>query len=395
MNVEAKSRRVWRVGLALACLIAWGVAMRESASRRPEIERGELKTGEPMAVLSGFEPVMSRISSGSPAPSVHSATAVELPDGTIRAYWFGGSREGASDVAIWSPALRGAAWSEPLKVVDRHQVSRGTRRLVRKLGNPVAHVEADGRVTLFVVSVSLGGWCGSSVNRIVLNPGGDEVVSMNRLVASPILNLGTLVRGAALEGSTGEVLLPAYHETIKKFPQLLRIGREGKVLTRSGPAVRGDLFQPWMLGSHEVGWDLFLRRGEGKESKVYHSHARAKDWSDPVAIPVSNPNSGISALRLAEGALLLAANPDPDSRENLELLRAVTPSGPWETVFTVNTSGREEDELDFRRVEYSYPWLMTDREGVVHLFYTWNRREIRHWRIGQDDLAGGKGGPQG
>ena len=96
--------------------------------------------------------------------------------------------------------------------------------------------------------------------------------------------------------------------------------------------MRGDLFQPWMLGSHEVGWELFLRRGEGKEAKVYHSHSRAEDWSDPVAIPVANPNAGISALRLAEGALLLAANPDPDSRENLELLRAVAPSGPWETV---------------------------------------------------------------
>jgi predicted neuraminidase len=392
MSVETKSKRGWRVGLALACLIAWGLAMRESQSRRPLIADDKTKTSGPSAVLSGFEPLMSRISAGSPAPSVHSATAVEFPDGTIRAYWFGGSREGASDVAIWSASMRGSAWSEPVKVVERHHVSRGTRRLVRKLGNPVAHVEEDGRATLFVVSVSLGGWSGSAVNRLVLDPEGDEVVSMNRLVASPILNLGTLVRGAALGGGPGEVLLPAYHETIKKFPQLLRIGREGKVLTRGGPAVRGDLFQPWMLGSHEVGWDLFLRRGEGKETKVYHSHTRAQDWSDPVAIPVANPNAGISALRLSDGSLLLAANPDHDSRENLELLRAAEPSGPWETVFTVDTSGREEDERDLQRVEYSYPWLMTDSEGVVHLFYTWNRREIRHWRIGQDGLTGGKGG---
>jgi predicted neuraminidase len=256
-------------------------------------------------------------------------------------------------------------------------------------------VEADGRVTLFVVSVSLGGWSGSSINRLVLNTEGDEVVSMNRLVASPILNLGTLVRGAALAGGPGEVLLPAYHETIKKFPQLLRVGREGKVLTRGGPSVRGDLFQPWMLGSREAGWDLFLRRGEGKEAKVYHSHARAQDWSDPVPIPVANPNAGISALRLADGSLLLAANPDPDSRENLVLLRAAVPSGPWVKVFTVDTSGREADERDLQRVEYSYPWLMIDREGTVHLFYTWNRHEIRHWRIGQDQLTDRKGKPQG
>lgn len=155
--------------------------------------------------------------------------------------------------------------------------------------------------------------------------------------------------------------------------------------------VRGDLFQPWMLGSREAGWDLFLRRGEGKEAKVYHSHqhgAAEGAWSDPAPIPVANPNAGISAVRLDDGTLLLAANPDPDSRENLVLLRAATPGGPWEEVFTVDSSAREEDERDLPRVEYSYPWLMRDAGGTVHLFYTWNRREIRHWRLGQEDLTG-------
>ncbi len=118
MTGNTKSGRGWRAGLVLACLIAWGMAMRESSSRLPGIADDKTRTGDPSAVLSGFEPVMSRISVGSPAPSVHSATAVELPDGTIRAYWFGGSREGASDVAIWSAAFRSGTWSTPEMVVD-------------------------------------------------------------------------------------------------------------------------------------------------------------------------------------------------------------------------------------------------------------------------------------
>lgn len=341
----------------------------------------------PKMVLSGGEPVMNRISAGSPAPSVHSATAVELSDGSIRAYWFGGSREGAGDVAIWSAVRRDGVWSAPENVVDRDEVSHGTRRLVRKLGNPVAHVGEDGRVSLFVVSVSLGGWSGSAINRIVLDREGRLIGSMNRLVASPILNLGTLVRGAAITGVSGEVLLPAYHETVKKFPQLLRIGTDGRVWTRGGPMVRGDLFQPWMLASRGAGGDLFLRRGEGAEEKIHHSHEKGEgEWSAPVAIPVPNPNAGISALRLSDGSLLLAANPDAGSRESLVLLRAATPAGPWKTVFVVDTPERESEERELPRVEYSYPWLMMDGEGSVHLFYTWNRREIRHWRIGQDRL---------
>ena len=76
----------------------------------------------------------------------------------------------------------------------------------------------------------------------------------------------------------------------------------------------------------------------------------------------------------------------------MELLRAAEAAGPWETVSTVDTETREAEEEGLKRVEYSYPWLMMDRAGVVHLFYTWNRREIRHWRIGQAALTLGKGG---
>lgn len=388
MSEGTPANRMRRLALGLVCVTAWALAMRESASRRVPGE-SRVPAAVPTVVLSGIDPVMSRISIASPAPSVHSATAVELADGSVRAYWFGGSREGAGDVAIWSGLWQGGSWSTPEIVVDRDQVSHGTRRLVRKLGNPVASVGEDGRVTLFVVSVSIGGWSGSAINRIVLDRQGRRVSSMNRLVASPILNLGTLVRGAALPGAPGEVLLPAYHETIKKFPQVLRVGSDGRVWTRGGPMVRGDLFQPWMLGSSGMGGDLFLRRGEGAEEKIHHSHEEGEgEWSEPVPIPVANPNAGISALRLSDGSLLLAANPDAGSRENLVLLRAARPEGPWERVFVVDTSERESDERELSRVEYSYPWLMMDREGVVHLFYTWNRREIRHWRIGQDRLKG-------
>ena len=34
------------------------------------------------------------------APSVHAASLIALNDGTVRAFWFAGSREGAADVSI-------------------------------------------------------------------------------------------------------------------------------------------------------------------------------------------------------------------------------------------------------------------------------------------------------
>jgi predicted neuraminidase len=382
-----------RLFLAGVLLLSWGLAIRESASRRsPDLLISERPVSMPSA-LSDTPASMSRISTGSPAPSVHSATAVELPDGTIRAFWFGGSREGASDVAIWSADRTGGTWSAPRVAVDRDLVARGTRRYVRKLGNPVAYVSPHGALHLFVVSVSFGGWSGSAVNHLAYGPG-DSVVSVNRLIASPVLNLGTLVRGAALPDPRGGILLPAYHETVKKFPLLLRI-EKGRVVGREGPVVRGDLFQPAVVAGAGSAMELFLRSGEGAEAKIHYSHhdgTAGSDWSGPKPISIPNPNAGISALRLPGGDFLLAANPDSDSRENLVLFRAPAAEGPWRRVFTVDTAAREPDETDLPRVEYSYPWLMLDRSGTGHLFYTWNRREIRHWCFGQDAINGKEGG---
>src|SRR5262249_50830761 len=101
------------------------------------------------------------------AASVHSATAVDLADGTLRAFWYGGTREGASDVAIYTSAYSGGAWTPESALVRREEAQRQLQRSLRKLGNPVAGRDLRGRVWLFYVSVSLGGWAGSAINAMV------------------------------------------------------------------------------------------------------------------------------------------------------------------------------------------------------------------------------------
>lgn len=106
----------------------------------------------------------------------------------------------------------------------------------------------------------------------------------------------------------------------------------------------------------------------------------------PSPIEVPNPNSGISVVRLADGDLLLAANPDPGARASLVLLRAPVSEGPWEPVLTIETGEWKEEERDIEFREYSYPWMMIDGRGRLHVLYTWNRREIRHWSLPADRL---------
>jgi predicted neuraminidase len=139
---------------------------------------------------------------------------------------------------------------------------------------------------------------------------------------------------------------------------------------------------------------MFLRRGEGVEARVFHaiSGDNGDEWSEPRALETENPNAGISAIRLDDGSYLKAVNPNAEKRSDLVLLRSGAATGPWHHAYEVDDSERQDDEGHFKRVEYSYPWLMRDAGGVIHLFYTWNRREIRHLQIGQQQLISEGGG---
>ena len=100
------------------------------------------------------------------APSVHAASLIALKDGGIRAFWFAGSREGAPDVVINTSVFdpKVFRWSAPTVVMDRVGAEKGLSRYIAKLGNPVPARMADGRMQLFFVTVSIGGWAGSSIS---------------------------------------------------------------------------------------------------------------------------------------------------------------------------------------------------------------------------------------
>lgn len=376
------------------CLVGLVFALVESGGREPVGARFRV-IPQTTRLLSDRQPGILPVSTSCPSPSVHSASSVLLPGGGIRAFWFGGSREGAADVAIWSAEFVDEAWQPAHVVLDRASLARGTRRFIRKLGNPVVHLDGDGRLHLYVVSVSIGGWSGSAINRVVYRDDTCAAIDhVERLITSPILNLGTLVRGSIFEQENGVDVLPAYHESIRKFPQILKVGHDGRVLYRQKIKVDGELFQPWALAREDGDLEIFLRRGEGTEARIHHavSSDNGSRWSEARALETENPNAGISAIRLDDGSYLKAVNPNTEHRSSLALLRSATASGPWHHAFEVDNAERQDDEVHFKGVEYSYPWLMRDSEGIIHLFYTWNRSEIRHLRIGQRQLIDAGGG---
>ena len=178
--------------------------------------------------------IQTRFASAQQNIHTHAASLVELGDGRIRAFWFSGSREGAQDVEIRSAVFDPAKnlWGAEHSVADRAGTQRALLRYVKKLGNPVALRAADGTLWLFYVTVSLGGWAGSSITAITSKDDGATWSPARRLITSPFINISTLVKGTPFFYSDGSMGLPVYHEFIGKFGELLRIASDGEIIDK-------------------------------------------------------------------------------------------------------------------------------------------------------------------
>lgn len=322
-----------------------------------------------------------------PTPSAHAATVVEVlpaeaaPNQPVRLLtaWFGGSREGAADVSLYQSAwVAGqSAWAPAQEMLSRPRAERQLGRNIRKLGNPLLVAE-PGRLQLFFVSVSYGGWAGSSINRSLSVDGGARWSSAQRIVTSPFFNLSTLVRNPGVWYADGSLGLPVYHEFISKHGEWLRLDAQGRVLEKSRMAMPRPTLQPAVVplsGTHAV---AALRDAGPGPNQIQWSETRdaGQSWVQQSAREIPNPNSAAAMIGLRDGSLLMACNPIPGNRNQLSLLRSTNQGETWSLVRVIEESPNDRDE-------FSYPSLLQDRAGTIHLLYTWKRQGIRHARFSQ------------
>ena len=322
------------------------------------------------------------------AASVHAASLIALNDGSIRAFWFAGSREGAPDVVINSAVYnpKSAVWSSPTVVMDRVLAERGLSRYVAKLGNPVPSRSADGRLQLFFVTVSIGGWAGSSISTITSEDEGVTWSRPHRLISSPFINLSTLVKSPAIQFSDGRLGLPAYHEWIGRFGQFLRIEADRVIDMRRMSSGRGAI-QPILLiddAEHAKAYFRQARSGnQPRQIPVSQTQNAGQTWETIGDLEISNPNSAITTLALPNGMRLMVFNNLEAGRYRLVLAMsdpaASNASHQWKVVQVL-----EDDEAlpSEQRREFSYPYLIRGDGNDAHLVYTWDRKKIRHIHFG-------------
>lgn len=352
--------------------------------------------------------------------ATHAASLVELGDGRIRAFWFAGSREGAPDVEIRSAVFdpKKMRWGPESGIASRAGTQRSLLRYVKKLGNPVAQRAADGTLWLFYVTVSLGGWAGSSITAITSTDEGTSWGPPRRLVTSPFINISTLVKGTPFLYSDGTMGLPVYHEFIGKFGELLRTssnGRSAGIVDKQRLSSGKSTLQPIVLIRNPQQALVLMRRSGSSPKRVIATATgdAGQHWSPPAETALANPDAAISGVVLPDGRILVALNQLEEGREALSLVVSTDGGTSWKTVYRLEdqrgqpadlphymqtaavlakatepdiadpgayaiSAQHHECEAQGCRYEFSYPYMIQAKNGDIHLVYTWNRSFIKH-----------------
>jgi len=317
----------------------------------------------------------------------HSAVQVRLSNGNMRAFWYGGTREGAKDVSIYTAELDLAVneWRDERVLIERHDMSEQLGIYLRKIGNPVSMRDSQDRIWLFFVTVSFGGWACSSINFIVSDDDGQSWSEPTRLMTSPILNLSTLVKGEPFLYQDGSIGFPVYHEMAGKFGELLHLSREGKVLDKQRLTSGRSSLQPIVLPSDEDSALVYMRNASGAaDSTLFETSTNdaGRTWSTATLSELPNPNAAVSGLRLTSGGLLLVSNNQHDNRNNLSLMFSDNDGQTWQLLHELE----QEDNTPDIEYRFAYPALSQSADGEFHVLYTWNKTRIKHVRFNQQWL---------
>lgn len=314
------------------------------------------------------------------AMAAHASALVAMPDShpdALMAFWFAGDRESAPNVQIASASFNriSQSWGEARFVVNRHAVGAQLGFGVRRLGNPVAWRDANGRMHLFVVATGWGGWAAGRILHLQQRQGSlaqdVEFDPVGLLPLSWLWNTSFLVRTAPLALADGGMVLPAYFELGFKYPVALRFDGQGNFVGMVRISNKRFALQPALLAQSATQW-LALMRDNRDVGKIIAAQTvdAGQSWTDLPDLALDNPDSAIATLD-AQGQHWLVHNDSLHSREQLTLSRS--PQGrEWRTVL------RLEDGAPGQ--EFSYPAIVQTNNSLW-ISYTDQRRSIAWQRL--------------
>ncbi|CAN5535390.1 exo-alpha-sialidase [soil metagenome] len=317
-------------------------------------------------------------------PSSHASTVVELKGGELLSAWFGGTGEGKPDVAIWGARKSAAGWSAPVELAREPDVP---------CWNPVLFHTRDGVLWLYYkFGPTPATW--TAARKFSSDEGrtwsaADYIPAglVGPVRAKPlVLDDGTIVSGSSVEayrswavwverstdgGKTWVKTGPIVPPTENAKAELSRGPAPvlpGSTKPKDSAVTRG-IIQPSVVSLGGKHLRLYARSTPLTQRVVVSdSYDAGVTWTPGRTLDVPNPNSGLDAVALRDGRVVMIYNNTPTGRTPLNL--AVSTDGEHFRMFYTLEDTPEG--------EFSYPAIIQAANGDLEMTYTWQRKTIEH-----------------
>jgi len=302
-----------------------------------------------------------------PFKECHASTIEEVKPGQLMAAWFGGTRESAKDVEIWTSELNNGKWSKPVSVANG--IINDTLRY--PCWNPVLFIDHKATLHLFYkVGPNPREWWGMEISS---TDNGKTWSAPKRLpdgILGPIKN-------KAVELTDGVILSPSSTESPNgRWRAHIERSTDGGATWDFIPidtAGSFDVIQPSILHYKDGRLQAVCRSKQGHIIQSW-SEDEGKTWGKLTPLALFNPNSGIDAVTLKNGIQLIVYNPQTPGKEwfngRAKLNVAVSADGiSWKDIAVLENGTTQE---------YSYPAVIQTQDGKVHITYTYDRKNIKY-----------------
>jgi len=313
-------------------------------------------------------------------PSCHASTVLPLPDGTVVCAWFGGTKEGKTDVDIWYSRRDENGWSKPSSVCYNKHIPHW---------NPVLFLRENGEVVLFFkVGKKIPSW---RTFVSISTDGGKTFGNPRELVEGDKSGGRGPVKNKCIRLSDGRVLAPASTE-IRGWNCFIDTSFDDGISWVKGQKIRTErtapilnslnrytsnlipMIQPTLWESENGKVHMLTRTSVGKAYRS-DSDDYGQTWCQAYPTVLPNNNSGLDVVKVPNGDLYLISNPVSENwgeRSPLTIQKSTDNGVSWETVITL-----EEEKLDS---EFSYP-AMVYMNGALYISYTYERLNVAFWKI--------------
>ena len=342
--------------------------------------------------------------------TAHASNLLLTPGGDVLLAWFSGGEEGGNKVGIVVSRLPAGrrAWTAP--VVASMEAGRSAQ-------NPVLFLDG-GTVVLLHASQAANRGQGTAEVRMVRSEDGGATWG----AAVPLFTEdGAFTKNQLLRSGDGaQWLLPMYYTPEGFFAhesQYSVVKRSADLKTWEEvemAGTRGKLVQPSVVRLGPLRLRAFFRSRDADHVYASDSADDGKTWGEPWATVLPNNNSGIQAAKLRSGNLAIVFNNlrgdcgrwpltialsgddgatffaarDLEPTVGLpDAFKIQGPRGPCANDYPTRPPGLQEHVLG----QYSYPSIVQDDDGLIHVSYTFRKESIRYVQV-TEAWVRGRGG---